>query len=99
MAPIAIGIVGYMVNQSVPATQEFSTRKELDLFVGSQQVPVVVSVLPDGEKGQFWDSYSELANLGRKTPLVFRHTSQLQVAKGLGLSPLNGGIVIARPPR
>lgn len=88
-----------MVNQSTPATREFSTRKELDLFVGSQLVPVVVALLPDGEQGLLWDAYVELANIGRRTPLIFSHSSQSLVAKGLGISPEKGGVVIARPQR
>lgn len=87
-----------MINQSKPATQEFSSRKELDLFLAVQLVPVVVAILPDGEKGEFWDAYLELANIGRRTPLLFRHSSQLDLAKGLGL-PHSGGIVIGKPVR
>lgn len=88
-----------MVNQSTPATRQFTTRKELDLFVASQLVPVVVALLPDGEQGLLWDVYVELANIGRRTPLIFRHSSQSLLAKGLGLSPEKGGVVIARPQR
>lgn len=88
-----------MINQSTPATQEFSSRKELDWFLSVQLVPVIIAILPDGEQGEFWDAYLELANLGRRTPLVFQHSSQLGLAKGLGLSQDSGGIVIGRPPR
>ena len=87
------------MNQSIPATREFSSRKELDLFVANQLVPVVVAILPDGENGVFWESYLELANIARKTPLVFRHSSQMVLSKGLGLSQVRGGIAIMRPPR
>ena len=97
MVKINAGIVGFMINQSIPATLEFSTRKELDLFVASQQVPVVVAIIPDGE-GQLWEDYLELANLGRRTPLQFRHSSQQLLTKGFGL-PDNGGIVIVKPQR
>lgn len=88
-----------MVNQSVPATREFSSRKELDLFIASQLVPVVVTILLDGEQGQFWEAYLELANIARRTPLLFRHSSDLALSKGLGLPQVRGGTVIARPPR
>jgi hypothetical protein len=88
-----------MVNQSAPATREFLSKKELDLFVGNQLIPVIVAVLPHGEEGEFWEHFLELANIARRTPLLFRHCSQLALARGLGLSQVNGGIVIARPPR
>lgn len=93
-----VGIVGFMVNQSIPATQEFSSRKALDICIATQLVPVIVAVLPDGEQGQFWEAYLELANIGRRTSLLFRHSSQLYLAKSLGLQE-KGGIIIARPPR
>lgn len=88
-----------MINQSIPATREFSSRKELDLFVANQLVPVVVAILPDGESGEFWESYFELANIARKIPLVFRHSSQMHLSKGLGLSQVRGGVAIMRPTR
>ena len=93
-----IGIVEYMVNQSIPVTQSFSTRKELDLFVSNALNPVVVAILPEGQEGQFWEAYLELVNFGRKTPLHFRHSVHTSLASGLGLSNA-GGIVIFKPSR
>ncbi len=87
-----------MVNQSIPATQGFLTRKEFDFFLGSALNPVVVAILPDGEEGEFWEAYVEIANLGRKTPLYFRHSTQLSLATGFKLSN-NGGVVVLKPPR
>lgn len=88
-----------MVNQSSPATRHFNSRKELDLFLGNALAPVVVTVLPDGEKGDLWEGHLELANTGRRTPLHFWHSNVASLAKGLGLTTEEGGIVIARPPR
>lgn len=88
-----------MINQSIPATRSFKNRKELDLFLGNAIVPVIVAILPEGEKGHFWETYVELANHGRRTPLHFLHSSQLALANNLGLSPEDGGIVIAKPQR
>lgn len=93
------GIVEFMVNQTTPATVQFSSQKEFDLFIANQLVPVIICILPDGQQGHLWEAFLELANLGRTTPLLFRHSSQLVLAKGLGLSPDIGGIIIARPPR
>ena len=87
-----------MVNQSIPATQRFMTRKELDLFLGGALNPVVVAILPDGERGDFWEAYLDLANLGRKTPLHFRHSAELSLSNGFGLFN-TGGVVILKPSR
>lgn len=87
-----------MVNQSLPATQKFLTRKELDLFLANALSPMVVAVLPDGESGEYWEAYLELANLGRKTPLHFWHSTELPIAHGLGLSK-EGGVVVLKPIR
>lgn len=96
---ILTGIVEFMVNQSIPATREFSSRKELDLFIVNRLVPVIITILPDGEQGQFWEAYLELANIARRTPLLFRHSSDLALSNGFGLSQIRGGTVIARPTR
>lgn len=92
------GIVEFMVNQNIPATQKFVTRKELDFLVRGGLAPVVVTVLPEGEKGTLWERYSEIANLARDTPLHFWYTSDVSLSKGLGLSP-DESVVIMRPPR
>lgn len=88
-----------MVNQSAPATERFLSRKELDIFLADAFMMVVVAFLPEGEEGEFWESYLELANHGRRTPLHFRHTSQLSLGQGFGLSPVDGGIAIVKPSR
>lgn len=88
-----------MVNQSIPATKGFSTMKELDLFVTGALAPVVVAVFPDGEQGEFWNAFLELANLGRSTPLYFWHSSNLLLTASLGLSPEDGGVTAVRPSR
>lgn len=87
-----------MVNQSLPASHGFINKKELDLFLSGEFVPVVVAILPQGEHGDFWESYLEIANLARKYPIQFWHSNQTSLAKGLGLTP-EGGIVVMRPPR
>lgn len=86
------------MNQSIPATKSFLTRKELDLFVGNALNPVVVAILPDGEKGDFWEAYLDLANLGRKTPLHFRHSADKSLSSGFGLLP-GESIIVIKPPR
>lgn len=88
-----------MVNQSIPATESFSTRKELDLFLSNAVMTVIVAILPKGENGEFWDHYLELANHGRRTPLYFKHSSELSLASGLGLPSDTGGMVMATPAR
>ena len=87
-----------MVNESIPATRKFLTRKELDIFVTGALAPVVVALLPEGEQGRFWEAYLELANLARGTYLHFWYSDEVSLAKGLGL-PAEGGVLIARPPR
>ena len=88
-----------MVNQSTPASHAFSTRKELDTFLSNALMTVIVAILPEGEEGDFWEYYLELANHGRRTPIHFWHSSQLSLAASFQLSPDQGGLLMATPAR
>lgn len=87
------------MNQSIPATQSFMTRKELDLFLANALMTVIVAILPEGEDGEFWEYYLQLANHGRRTPLHFKHSNELSLSNGVGLSSDTGGLVLATPAR
>ena len=88
-----------MVNQSTPASRAFSTRKELDTFLSNALMTVIVAILPEGEEGDFWEYYLELANHGRRTPLHFRHSGELSLAEGFHLPLDQGGLLMATPAR
>lgn len=95
---IVVGIVEYMVNQSGPATTEFTSKKELDVFLLSALAPVVVAVLTDGVRVDFGEDYTEVANLARSTPLHFWYTTDKDLLDILGLRSTNE-VGIFQPPR
>ncbi len=95
---VLTGIVEYMINQSGPATTEFTSKKELDVFLLSALNPVVVAVLPDGEDSEFGGSFIEMANLARSLPLHFWVTNDDTLMDSLGLTS-NDQLAIFQPHR
>lgn len=79
----AKGIVNYMLQQSEPASQELSNKKELNLLLKGDTA-IVVAFL-DSDTSPLIEIYMEVANAGREEPLTFLHSFNTALAASFSL--------------
>ena len=86
---VTVGIVKYMLDQSKPPSSEISSTKELTSILKEDNPPVVLLCAQE-----MVDSYYELANSGRESFLIFKHSSSEALCSDFGLVLGTAGILI-----
>ena len=86
---LSLGIVEYMVEQSKPPAGEITSMRELSQILKDDTPPVVLLC-----SEEIPDSFFELANAGRETFLIFKHSPSATLCAEIGLEMGTAGIVM-----